>query len=47
MIILNNTAFENTNEEVGGAIACIMACGGICLITGSFGAAFGTAASLV
>lgn len=48
MEVLNQNAIEiNETEEVGGAIACIMACGGVCLLTGTVGAAFATAASLV
>lgn len=49
MKVLNRTnhmQFEGITE-VGGEIACIMGCGGICLLAGEVAAAFGTAASLL
>lgn len=46
MKTLNNGAIMN-KEEVGGTVACIMACGGLCLVTGAVGSAFGTAAQVL
>ncbi len=43
MKTLNNVTIVN-NEEVGGPIACIVACGGLCILTGTIGSAFGSAA---
>lgn len=44
MTVLNkNIVLGQEGDEVGGAIACILACGGLCLITGEVGAAFATA----
>ncbi len=46
MKTLNNGAIMN-KEEVGGTVACIVACGGLCLATGSLGSAFGNAAQML
>ena len=46
MKTMNNETIMK-HEEVGGAIACIMGCGGLCLLTGSLGSAFGTATELL
>lgn len=46
MKTMNNETIMK-HEEVGGAVACIMGCGGLCLITGSLGSAFGTATQLL
>lgn len=46
METLNSGAIME-KEEVGGQIACVVACGGLCLATGTVGAAFGTAASML